>query len=62
MIELAPNWLRARMGLEKESRVLQLNGMHYGGSESFQFEDSWINLTKAPKDEAENFEVISPNN
>ncbi|MAY87689.1 MAG: GntR family transcriptional regulator [Pseudooceanicola sp.] len=57
----APDWLRARLALDRGAHVLHLTCMHYGDGAPFQFEDRWINLSALPKAESQNFEAQGPN-
>lgn len=57
----APSWLRARLGLVQNPRVLHLQCMHYAGAEAFQFEDRWINLDPVPEAEQADFGTLGPN-
>jgi GntR family histidine utilization transcriptional repressor len=58
---MAPEWLRARLGLPEGSRALHLECMHYAGGTPYQHEDRWINLTLLPQARAVDFETIGPN-
>lgn len=44
----APAWLRARIGVADDARVLHLNCMHYADNRPFQFEERWINIAAVP--------------
>ena len=57
----APDWLRARLDLPPESRVLHLKCMHYADNAPFQFENRWINIAAVPEVEAADFREIGPN-
>jgi len=57
----APNWLRARMALERDDRVLHLTCMHYADGAPYQHEDRWINLGALPEAEQHDFSDIGPN-
>lgn len=57
----APDWLRARLNLEPESRILHLECMHYADSAPFQFEDRWINIAAVPQVEHADFKDVGPN-
>ncbi|EAR52355.1 transcriptional regulator, GntR family protein [Oceanicola granulosus HTCC2516] len=56
----APDWLRARMALEPEARVLHLVCMHYANASPYQYEDRWIALDTLPAAEAEDFAATAP--
>ena len=60
-IMVAPPWLRARLRLEAQTRVLHLECMHYAANAPFQFEDRWINITAVPEAEKADFTEIGPN-
>ena len=57
----APDWLRARLDLPPESRVLHLKCMHYADNAPFQFEDRWINIAAVPEAERADFSETGPN-
>ncbi len=57
----APDWLRARMSLGKNARVLHLNCVHYADNNPYQFEDRWINLAALPQAEQSEFSKEGPN-
>ena len=59
--EPAPNWLRARMALERNDRVLHLICMHYADDAAYQHEDRWINLSALPEAERNDFANVGPN-
>ncbi len=56
-----PDWLRARLNLEPENRVVHLKCMHYSDNTPFQFEDRWINIAAIPEVEQAEFTDIGPN-
>ena len=58
---IAPDWLRARIDLAEESRVLHLKCMHYADNAPFQFEDRWINIDSVPTVEEADFSKTGPN-
>ena len=58
--EHAPNWIRARMGLNSKSQVLHLNCVHYADHIPYQFEDRWINLTALPQADRASFDDLGP--
>lgn len=60
-IQPVPDWLRARLDLMPESRVLQLRCMHYADNAPFQFEDRWINIAAVPEVEKADFSRTGPN-
>lgn len=60
-IMTAPDWLRARIGLQPEGRVLHVQCMHYANNTPFQFEDRWINIGAVPNIENADFDTIGPN-
>ena len=57
----APDWLRARLDLPLDSRVLRLQCMHYADNAPFQFEDRWINIATVPEVEKADFTEVGPN-
>ena len=59
-IEVAPDWLRARMQLPERGRVLHLVCMHYADGTPYEHEDRWINLTALPKAEEVDFTERGP--
>lgn len=60
-IEIAPDWLRARLKLKPGGKVLHLKCMHYANGDPYQHEDRWINLTALPHAKKANFSVLGPN-
>ncbi|MFV2001767.1 MAG: GntR family transcriptional regulator [Paracoccaceae bacterium] len=58
---IAPGWLRARLGLKADARVVHLQCMHYAGNAPFQFEDRWINISAVPAVEQADFDEVGPN-
>jgi len=58
---IAPEWLRARMGLESDGEVLHLTCVHYADNNPYQFEDRWINLAALPQADDADFSEIGPN-
>ncbi|MCT4655086.1 MAG: GntR family transcriptional regulator [Cohaesibacter sp.] len=60
-LERAPDWLRARIGLEPDDEILHIRCMHYANNAPFQFEDRWINATVVDKARKADFSAISPN-
>ncbi len=57
----APDWLRARLGLEAGGQVLHLTCMHYADGNPYQFEDRWINLAAMPQALEADFSKAGPN-
>ncbi len=57
----APPWLRARLNLCEESRVLHLNCLHFANNAPFQFEDRWVNIMAVPTVEQADFSTLGPN-
>ena len=57
----APDWLRARIALPPDTRVIHLECMHYADGAPFQFEDRWISLETVPGAEDADFAAINPN-
>lgn len=57
----APGWLKARLGLAPEARVLHLTCMHFAQNTPFQFEDRWINISVVPQAEFASFDQDGPN-
>lgn len=60
-VRVAPEWLRARMGLGSGVRVLHLRCLHSAAGAPYQYEDRWINLAALPEAEAEAFDQSGPN-
>ena len=59
--EPARDWLRARMALGRDDRVLHLVCMHYANGAPYQHEDRWINLGALPEAEGQDFSDVGPN-
>lgn len=57
----APDWLRTRLALDPEERLLHIECMHYASGQPFQFEDRWINLSTVPSAEHVDWTVETPN-
>lgn len=57
----APDWLRARLQLEGDGKVLHLVCMHYANGDPYQFEDRWINLATLPQAKDADFTQVGPN-
>ena len=60
-VEDAPDWLRARLKLSVDGKVLHLICMHYADGDPYQHEDRWINLAALPEAEAADFSSLGPN-
>jgi len=60
-VQEAPDWLRARLLLAADFRVLRLVCMHYADGVPYQHEDRWINLAALPRAECANFSEVGPN-
>ncbi len=60
-IAATPDWLRARLSLAGDSRVLHLACMHLGDGSPYQFEDRWINLAALPEAADADFSQTGPN-
>lgn len=60
-VRKAPDWLRARLKLERDGEVLHLICMHYADGMPYQFEDRWINLDILPAARAADFSELGPN-
>ena len=59
-VEVAPDWLRARLQLPDEGRVLHLICMHYSDGTPYEHEDRWISLTALAKAETADFTTCGP--
>jgi GntR family histidine utilization transcriptional repressor len=59
-VEVAPDWLRARLQLPDEGMVLHLVCMHYADGVAYEHEDRWINLSALPKAELTDFSSDAP--
>ena len=59
--EDAPDWLRARLKLEADGKVLHLVCMHYADGDPYQHEDRWINLAALPQAKTADFSSLGPN-
>ncbi len=57
----APDWLRARLSLGGDAKVLHLVCMHYSNGVPYQHEDRWINLAALPHAKDADFSVTGPN-
>lgn len=58
---VAPDWLRARLQLAQDGRVLHLICMHFADGAPYQHEDRWINLAMLPQAETADFSTLGPN-
>lgn len=58
---LAPDWLRARLGIKDGSNVVHVKCMHYADNFPFQHEDRWINISAVPQVEHADFQSVGPN-
>ncbi len=56
----APDWLRARLGLDGGGEVLHLTFMHYADGAPYQFEDRWISLATLPQARDVDFSASPP--
>lgn len=59
-IDLAPDWLRARVKLPKGGRTLHLVCMHYADGVPYEHEDRWISLSALPRAEDTDFSSECP--
>lgn len=59
-VATAPDWLRARLQLPNEGKVLHLVCMHYADGVPYEYEDRWISLTALPKAEDADFTECGP--
>jgi len=57
----SPDWLRARLSLSEDSKILHLVCMHYANGIPYQYEDRWINLATLPEAEDADFSVTGAN-
>ena len=60
-VEAAPDWLRARLKLAPQTKVLHLECMHYADGDPYQHEDRWINLGSLPQAKTVDFAHVGPN-
>lgn len=60
-VQVAPDWLQARLKLETGGKVLHLVCVHYADGTPYQFEDRWINLVVLPQAEHADFNDTGPN-
>ncbi|MEO9649100.1 MAG: GntR family transcriptional regulator [Roseobacter sp.] len=59
-VEVAPDWLRARLQLPEGGKVLHLICMHYADGTPYEHEDRWINLAALPSAEDTDFANEGP--
>lgn len=59
-VEVAPDWLRARLQLPDQGRALHLVCMHYADGVPYEHEDRWINLSALPSAEDADFSENRP--
>jgi GntR family histidine utilization transcriptional repressor len=57
----APDWVRARLDLPEEARVLHVVTLHHADGSPFQLDDRWINLEALPDAREVDFDAESPN-
>ena len=60
-VVVAPDWLRARMGLKARAKVVHLVCLHFADGMAFQLEDRWINASALPQAVEQDFSVVGPN-
>jgi len=60
-VAVAPKWVRARMGVEADARMMHLVCVHHAGDRPFQMEDRWINAGALPLVLEQSFAVVTPN-
>ncbi|THD81356.1 UTRA domain-containing protein [Aliigemmobacter aestuarii] len=56
----APDWLRARMGLQTGDEVRHLTCLHMADGQPYQYEDRWISLALLPQARVEDFAATAP--
>ncbi|WP_138934299.1 UTRA domain-containing protein [Roseovarius arcticus] len=59
-VEVAPDWLRARLKLPAEGKAVHLDCMHYADGVPHEHEDRWISLTALPTAEEADFSHAGP--
>jgi GntR family histidine utilization transcriptional repressor len=59
-VDIAPDWLRARLQLPVNGKALHLICMHYGDGVPYEHEDRWINLSALPTAENADFSHEGP--
>ena len=57
----APNWLRTKMELAPDTKVLRLQCLHKRNGKPYQLEDRWINANAVPEVLNIAFDDIGPN-
>lgn len=60
-IQIADDWLRARLGLEPGTEVRHLICVHFADGQPYQFEDRWISLAATPAARTVDFRTSGPN-
>ncbi len=59
-VDIAPDWLRARIQLPAGGKALHLICMHYADGIPYEHEDRWINLSALPMAEEADFSHEGP--
>lgn len=59
-VDIAPDWLRARIQLPANGKALHLVCMHYADGIPYEHEDRWINLSALPDAENADFSLECP--
>lgn len=59
-VDIAPDWLRARLQLPKNGKALHLVCMHYADGIPYEHEDRWINVSALPQAEHADFATLRP--
>ncbi|PYG28817.1 UTRA domain-containing protein [Pelagimonas varians] len=59
-VEVAPDWLRARLQLPVGGKALHLVCMHYADGVPYEHENRWINLSALPSAEGADFSQECP--
>ena len=57
----APDWLRARLGLDPGGEALHLVCIHHADGAPYQLEDRWISLATLPQAREADFSETGPN-
>lgn len=60
-VMVAPDWLRARLGLPEGAEVRHLVCLHFADNAPWQHEDRWINLSLLPQARGADFTALGPN-
>ncbi|CUK19226.1 HTH-type transcriptional repressor YvoA [Ruegeria denitrificans] len=60
-LEIAPEWLSARLALSSGQNVMHVRCMHFNGNTPFQYEDRWIVPASVPQVKQADFSQIGPN-